>query len=958
MIEMSTKTKATAVKPKPRVQKAASAKRTAEARPQPASLPAQVLDHQKTVGNRAVQRLIQSGSLRASRKAASPARRSTQEKEKSNSSHPAAQESILSSSPLSHGPVNQASRAATRAGATNVPAKLAQNTRDSSSLKIDRAWYNFDIPFTNYQFDPSISGIKTAAGVVKDTAVGALDWIVDEIKGLVSAGIDWVKEKWHDLEDFASSAFDSIKTFFGSILRMATSPLQFLANAIMNFDGQTVAKAWASFSGMLSSLADRFKATVDGALQQVNKIWGVIDGYATSLLNRISGLTGNFLFKKLPDALQRIALTAIETLKAVWKSINGKWTALFNKIKAWCDAAIDKVFSFVRRVLSFGINVVINGIIQFGHLVLFLKDLFSNPQKYIAILAEKSAKAFDGVESRFAGLIGQYFPGGKAAQPAAAGHTVVQKQAAPAAAAEPKTSATWSDIGHGVLGMMKKKWDEFKSNPLSIVTGLLKDLFIPMLGNIQDVIKLYQDIKKIVTGPLSADSLEDLWTSILQILDIPILIYQTIVSILMRSLMVPLIVATFVPHPLVKAIAAAVGEVLLAAFIGSEVLNIEHKILLLKTGATIKAQKEDAYNRVADGLIALIMAGVVAVIMLILHFIANILKGVYNFVKGKIFSVEAPAVSGEGRATGEGKGKGIPEDAKAADAKARGIPSEDGQRRIRINEEGQCEVCASPCEKIRRKYAAEMTPEEEKAIKAIESDTSLTDAQREEKLKPIEQKLAEARQKLRQAETPEQKVRALKDISTEARKAIEKIRESFGKRENLAKWRANSAKKAGFETDLRELEKEYTKTIDGAKGIEGEPGLLDLARDEFENLREKAESVNSEIDKTLNPAGSFDVDTFEKKISTMSPGERVAAVSEEAEARAASKGYVRDTRLSALNGRDVYVDPASGDIYSVDTQHGRFEHCNARGTHQGEVNFNFESTKEADKSGLHDVRTR
>src|SRR4029453_13147076 len=109
-----------------------------------------------------------------------------------------------------------------------------------------------------------------------------------------------------------------------------------------------------------------------------------------------------------------------------------------------------------------------------------------------------------------------------------------------------------SEIGSGVLAMMGKKWDAFKADPLSVVVGLLVDMIFPIVGNVKDVIHLFQEIKNIVTGPLSAGSLDELWTSFLKILDIPILIYHTVVSILMRSLMLPLIVASFIPHPLVK----------------------------------------------------------------------------------------------------------------------------------------------------------------------------------------------------------------------------------------------------------------------------------------------------------------------------------------------------------------------------------------------------------------------
>src|SRR5215207_4487438 len=156
---------------------------------------------------------------------------------------------------------------------------------------------------------------------------------------------------------------------------------------------------------------------------------------------------------------------------------------------------------------------------------------------------------------------------------------------------------------------------------MSVLVGLLIDLVFPMVGNIKDVIHLFDEIKKIVTGPLSAGSLEELWTSFLLILDIPILIYQTVVSILMRTLTLPLIVASFIPHPLVKGIAAAVGYALLGGFVQGELMNFGQKLLLLKTAETTKQQKEDAYNRIADGLIAMAMTAVIMLIIIILHFI-------------------------------------------------------------------------------------------------------------------------------------------------------------------------------------------------------------------------------------------------------------------------------------------------------------------------------------------------
>ena len=572
--------------------------------------------------------------------------------------------------------------------------------------KIQRAWYNFDIPFTDYQFDPSLQGIKTAATVVTDTAVAGLEWIVDEIKSLVYAGIDWLGDKWDSIKAFASTAFNSAKDAFANIIGFIRNPLGFLADALMRLDAEALAAAWARFSLMVSLVASGFKVATDTLLNGVNSIWGGINGYATSLLNRVSSLTNNFVFRKLPDAVQQVAFTVINQLKSLWKSINDAWTGLFNKIKTWVEGALDTVFSFVRKVLSFGINVVIAGIIAFGQIVLFLKDLFSNPKKYIDILAARSVQAFGGVESRFAGLVGQYFGSAKTAAPAPAAAIKVHRAPAAQTAAEAKRSATWAEMGHGIAAMMGKKWNEFKSNPLSIVKGLLMDMVLPIVGNVKDVIQLFTDIKNIVTGPLSAGSLEELWTSLLQILDIPILIYHTVVSILMRSLMLPLIVATFIPHPVVKGIAAAVGYALLGAFVQAEGLNLTHKVLLLKTGVTTKAQKEEAYNRVADSLIALAMTAAIIVVMLILHFIANVMKGVYNFVKGKVFGVEPTPV--EGKATAPGEGKGAKSKTEKPESPSRDLgtqdgkkvlaeePTADGKHQVKVTEEG-IRCCSPSC---------------------------------------------------------------------------------------------------------------------------------------------------------------------------------------------------------------------------------------------------------------------
>ena len=736
----------------------------------------------------------------------------------------------------------------------------------TAAPSIQTAWYNFNIPFTDYQFDPSLEGVKTAAGVVKDTAVAALDWIVDEIKGLVDSGKDWLKEQWASIQEIAASAFDGVKNAFTSIVGFLKDPLGFLADALMNFDAKSLAGAWATISGFITTVANGFKAMTDGLFQTVGAIWGGINGFATWVLARLSRLTENFLFKKLPDAVQRVAFAAIDVLKSLWNSINDGWTKLLNKIKGWVESALDVVFDFVRKVLSFGFNVVVAGIIEFGQIILFLKDLFSNPMKYVATLAKLSVKAFDGVENRFAGMVGKYFAGDETAQSAGSAPVRIQRAPASGTAAEPKRSASWSEIGHGVWGMMGKKWNEFKSNPLSVITGLLKDMFLPMVGNVKDVVQLFTDIKKIVTGPLSAGSLKELWTSFLQLLDIPILIYHTVVSILMRSLMVPLIVATFIPHPVVKAIAAAVGETLLAAFVDAELLNLAQKLLLLKTGATTGAQKEEAYNRIADSLVALAMAGAIALIELIVNFIVGLARGIYGFIKGRVFGVEPTPLEGGGARTGEGEPKSGKEGRDAPESKAddetlpdseskKGVAAErttaDGHK-IKIMDDGRIFICTT-CEELRFKYDSEIKADKELQEGMIDAENTADPQAKADKVESLQKKLADARQKTLEAEPPEVKGQKLADMRARARKTIGEIKARLKVREVIDTLLESPEVKAEIEADLRKLDFEMGRAEEGAKGVEGDPQLEDAARDEFDTVRAQGEALKAKIESELNP---------------------------------------------------------------------------------------------------------
>src|SRR5262249_48366108 len=151
-----------------------------------------------------------------------------------------------------------------------------------------------------------------------------------------------------------SLAFDAAKDVFGNLVsQFLLSPLRLLVDVLTRLDTEALKTSWEAFSSAVTSMAGWFKTTPASLLKPFQLLWGGINGFATGVLDKLSSLLGNFLFKKLPNAMQRLARDAVNRLKSAWKKISDEWTALYNEIKSWIDGAIDAVAGFVRKVSSF-----------------------------------------------------------------------------------------------------------------------------------------------------------------------------------------------------------------------------------------------------------------------------------------------------------------------------------------------------------------------------------------------------------------------------------------------------------------------------------------------------------------------------------------------------------------------------------------------------------------------------
>ncbi len=113
-----------------------------------------------------------------------------------------------------------------------------------------------------------------------------------------------------------------------------------------------------------------------------------------------------------------------------------------------------------------------------------------------------------------------------------------------------------------------------------------------------------------------------------------------------------------------------------------------------------------------------------------------------------------------------------------------------------------------------------------------------------------------------------------------------------------------------------------------------------------------------EVNPGIKIATGQTVGAFEKNLAFLSPRERVVLVKEAAPQVAAVNGMIKDNKLTKLNNRDVYRG-LDGNLYALDTQHGRFEVVTSEGKHLGEVDFSMQKIPNTiDKSGRHNLKVK
>ena len=519
---------------------------------------------------------------------------------------------------------------------------------------IQAAWYNFSIPFTDYEFDPSIEGIKTAAGVVadkaqegatwvKDKVVEGVEWVFDRISELINAGIDWLKDKFTEIKEFATSSFDTIKTALSNVLTQITSPMTSITGAFASMDAALLGSAWRALSSGANAAWQAIKGVVDGVLKVGTGVWNTVSGFVTSLFDGVGSLLDSTPFKLLPEFLQTGARKLYSTVRSLWESIRDFWNDFWQRLTSFVRDLLASIESFVQRVVSFAIDTVIATVKKLKEVYDFVQLVFSDPEAFVRpvvehiagkIESEAPAKAREAAQqkmseawtsaqsSRSATATIQRSPDGKVAR------TTATRDEVNAALAR-----TLADQWAG-LSIRKMLWETFVNLfwPPATIRAIgheFSELWNKDWANTVDSLFLPRNILDDFGG-----FFHDLWSNILILLDFPLALWRrlnTVLMLLMGYVTIILVIVGAVGGAIVGNVpgaiagaaaglqlALAIGEALFVSFLLAESISALKAFIDLFTARQTQKDKDRDYLQIAGSTIGIGIAIVIAVIFALL----------------------------------------------------------------------------------------------------------------------------------------------------------------------------------------------------------------------------------------------------------------------------------------------------------------------------------------------------
>lgn len=548
------------------------------------------------------------------------------------------------------------------------PSGDAPPTPAGQAPDIQGAWYNVGIPFTDYEFDPSISGVKTAAGIVKDTAVDSagwvkdkavagVEWVFDRIKDLIDSGADWLRGKFEEIKAFASTCFDTVTNGLAALIGHLTSPTELLTSAFKALDAGAIGRAWSMLRSGVALVWKGMRATIDAVLRIGTGLWDVASGFVSRLFGVVNGLIESRPFGLLPDFLQSRARALVTMFDRLWAEINAFITDLLQRLREFTNQILDAISTFADNVVSYGIHVVIDTVKKLADAWEFVKTVAADPIGFIKPHTDKLAATLNAEAPPKAVALGhEKLNEGFRQEPDG---RVVAIQRQPKTKKSERSTASLQEMSDGFFQAIAAAWAGLDIGKMLLET--VTNMFWPP-ATIRAIGHEFYELWN-TDWTNAANSLfwprspgegwwHDVWTNILILLDFPLALWRrvnTVLMLLMGYVTIILVVIGAIAGGVLAApvgvlpgviagagvgleIAASIGVGLLTSYLYAEGISFIKSAVDLFTARQTDEEKERDYVQMAGSLIGMAVA---ILIVAILWFVSSLIGALVRGIKGK-----------------------------------------------------------------------------------------------------------------------------------------------------------------------------------------------------------------------------------------------------------------------------------------------------------------------------------
>ncbi len=552
-----------------------------------------------------------------------------------------------------------------------------------------------------------VSGaISSIMGPISSISQAVMNLDAQAIRGAWRQVTGIIGNVWQRIKQTGQSIFQRIQNLWQRLKGRFTSVFQTLtARAHEIFSqmriasqriSQSIVSAWnriqnqaSGMSGIFGGIARQLTSLVNRLMSWGQQIWDSIRRGWNLLSSRI----GNF-FQGIFDRISAFWQKLKQYARNFWKRIVNLW----NRLKNWVVQQVRRFTSGLQtiwnRFNNFSIGSIVDKIAIYAPFIKSLQEAVANPDAAMTPLVDAMAIPLQNGMPSIAISMGSERASQQVHGQSIGGNSssgIIQMKTDGSVIQLNRDTASIYEVNDGMQRHIREKWSKIE------VWKMLKDMLWtllwpwPTVGHeiyaffAEDLYTVFFNnlfvTRNLFTDPLGF--LHDMWTNLLHLGDIPLMAWRRINNIgmaLLGWLTIALVIIGAVGGSVAAGIigailsaaaslgvaapaggaagaaagglagagaglaaAMAIGEVLVASFVGAHGISIIKAFVDLFTGNQTDDEKEDDYSQIADSLIGIGITAILVFVGWVASKFAAVVLNVIRRIRGPRPAETAPA---------------------------------------------------------------------------------------------------------------------------------------------------------------------------------------------------------------------------------------------------------------------------------------------------------------------------